>query len=300
MPTLPATRDANTAVPLCAASRITCAPPSMRLVLTSRCARWMCRRVAGAGQGAEPAVVWRFDLGGLCGGGERGVEAVADVFEVDVGPAAQPHGGAHEGARVFFVAQMGDLHHAQHAARRGRRLSGAVRTGRSPGICRAIPAPSSSMPWSCSTTRWLARRSDCCACSSLRMSRYRSVPVSTTIKGRCGCACANAADAGGRTPGVQRDQRGALRTVPPGRYRGATIFRQHARPAPRGVPVAVVGSGQRRADDHHRGFGFARHRGTECGLRAHAQRGQGAVVAGVDGRAQSYVALDRGLRKGTR
>src|SRR5215831_1496937 len=48
-------------------------------------------------------------------------------------------------------------------------------------------------PSSWRTTRWLARSSDRRAEASERMSRYRSVPVSTRISGRCGAESAKRA-----------------------------------------------------------------------------------------------------------
>ena len=50
MPIFPAMREAKTAEPLCTASSTTCAPLSMRLLLTSACARRICWRAAARGR----------------------------------------------------------------------------------------------------------------------------------------------------------------------------------------------------------------------------------------------------------
>jgi hypothetical protein len=71
------------------------------------------------------------------------------------------------------------------------------------------PAPASAAP----SDRW--------------MSRYRSVPVRTTINGCRGCCCFQAAMEGGRAPGVQGDH-GHRRWVLPGSASGPSQ-RSHSR-----------------------------------------------------------------------
>ena len=106
--------------------------------------------------------------------------------------------------------------------------------------------------------------SERCASPSLRMSRYRSVPVSTTISGRVGHCARPRID----RPRAERracsaissDRVAVSRTAPVRQQADPIIVCQHARPAVRCCQLPLLACGQRRADDEQRAARtFGRH-----------------------------------------
>ena len=182
--------SASTGVPLRTASMTTLAPPSMRagvhqhvraLDALRASARAAARRASGS---AGSALRWPR------ASSPSAASSAAPMWSMRMScRSAQQARRVEQRLRVFLVAQVAD-HHARAdaarscaaAARARRRLEDDARLGAQ--RC----AGSAAAPSSCSTTRRCATRSERCAAASTSMSRYRSVPVSTTTSGRPGCA----------------------------------------------------------------------------------------------------------------
>ena len=185
-------REARTGVPLTTASITACAPPSIRLGCTSRCAAAMRARVAPCGSGPSQRYV-----------GSRCINAAASAASASSSAAPMWSSRmSRRGAsrRIAAIAVCGDFSGRRWPTMTARRWRDVFGGGRRAGAdCRTTVARLRSAggrraaPTAFSTISRSATASERCAAGSRSMSRYRSVPVNASSSGRRGCRSRQAA-----------------------------------------------------------------------------------------------------------
>ena len=239
-------------------------------------------------QAAQPAEL------GACGGrgpglfAQRGIQRIADVVDEQRVVVLQHAGGSPQGFRRFFFAQMADHHRAQLLPGLRQSLPGA---GGLENHARLAPERCGQRLGAAFLQHnELLRVLQRLACLATRVNvavkisagqhhgqALRAVSRSTRRCPRTGRS--------GRAPRVQRQhhavgvRRCGVRPLTHDAHR--VLRRQHLLPAPCGLPIAVVGIGQRRTDDDDAGARGGWRHPQECSRGTAPGPKQGFALSGL-------------------
>jgi hypothetical protein len=208
-------------------------------------------------QAAEPAVVRAGGHGGARFVAERGFQRVAGVVDQDAFGIAEQARGGEQGLRVLDGAQVADHQRAQVARGLGERAAG--RGGLEDGARLGAVLGRQGGDAECLQHDQRLREVDRAARLAVRRVAGAEVVVEVGAgeddgQPRRSALFMPGSDGGGRAAGVQGDQHAVARRGVGIRPRAHHAHRpapfEEMLPAPRGLPVAVVGIGEGGGDNH--------------------------------------------------